>query len=198
MYLESTNTLVNIMGIARVSTCINEESARSIYYIVKNNLMKVPPSLINMLNKLIKRISSGSNNLVVLNEGSELISVLGKIGVRICDECLELLSRNHEVIVIESFNDAAAPTYLASKSDFIFITLPGKVMVMPSDKYFKAFNLLLGVEVDIHPWSAWVTTSQILSLVRPIRYIDVEPLPPHYDKLPKFAEQLADYVVKTL
>ena len=200
IYMETLDTLASIMGIARVSTCIDENTAELKYYIVRENLSRITRSLINVLNTLIERISKRAKSVMVVERGRDLISILGTEGVAACDKCLEILLRNHELLVIESFNDAAAPTHLSSKADIAFVVTPGKVMVLPGDKYYKAFKLLLDMETGMHPWSAWVTTSQILALVRPIMLVDVEPITAMKEdyRIPKFAEQLVDYVVKNL
>jgi len=201
MYIETLDILPNIMGVARVSTCIDESTVESRYYVVEDNLSKITPSMLNVLNILLERVSRKAKLISTVRKGKDLILILSTEGVSACDKCLDILLKNHELVIVESFNDAAAPTYLSSKADIVLIATPGKVMILPGDKYYRAFNLLLDMEAGMHPWSAWVTTSQILTLVKPITLIDIEPITPDMierQEIPKFAEQLANYIVKNL
>ncbi len=200
-HFKSPKTYINCMsrfeetvGVARISKCLSDSEAESTYYIVKSNVIRTPGRVVDLIDRLLNSVSRNSKVLSV-ETGENLISILRKRGIELCDECLKMLLSRYEIVVVESFNDAAAPTRFSSMADIVFIVSPGKVMVVDGKRFSKAFNLVLNVELNLHPWGAWVTTSQILPLLRPMGIVDVEPIYGEKDKT-EFASKLVDYVVK--
>ncbi len=201
-YFKSPKTYINCMsrfeetvGVARISKCLSEDEVESTYYIVKSNVIRTPERVIDLISKLLESVSRNSK-VVSVETSNDLISILREEGIELCDECLKMLLSKYEVVVVESFNDAAAPTHFSSMADIVFIVSPGKVMVVDGRRFSKAFNFVLNVELNLHPWGVWVTTSQVLPLLRPVGVVDVEPIYGEKDKA-EFASRLVDYIVRS-
>ncbi|MCD6301590.1 MAG: ATPase, partial [Staphylothermus sp.] len=122
-------------------------------------------------------IRSAKNTFFIETETSILEKLLSNPSVyTVLDENISYL-KEFNPLIIESFNDAAAPTYGSLMVNTVFIVSPGKVLIYSGDRYRKA------VEVYSYkgdPWS--ITTSNILDLLgSPMKAYDI-PLKIQSDK----------------
>lgn len=89
------------------------------------------------------------------------------------DEVLKNLAEKHEFFVIESYNNAAAPTVASSLASKVVAVAPGKAAVYSGDIYRKA---LLAMSSLDEPWKK--TTEDIVQLIKPELTIELEPFKP--------------------
>ncbi len=105
------------------------------------------------------------------------------------DECLEHITNKHEFIVVESYNNAAAPTHGSLKATAVVAVAPSKAAIYEGDLYRKALMAISDIK---EPWQS--TTEEILCLLRPTRTIELNPTP---SKMCKRAEGLLDAILNT-
>ncbi|MET1124217.1 MAG: ATPase [Archaeoglobaceae archaeon] len=98
-------------------------------------------------------------------EASEIESLLISAR-RAADECLRLL--NHEILVVESFSNVAAPTEASLNADLVLLVAPGKIAVYDGDRYRRA------VEIELKdPWL--VVTEEVAQLLKPEATVSMRP-----------------------
>ncbi len=87
---------------------------------------------------------------------------------RFADECVEYICSRHELTVIESFNNASAPSEKSKDVDVVLLTAPTKVAIYEGKRYCKAVDLLLKP-----PWL--ITSEEVVSLLKPVKTIEIPP-----------------------
>jgi len=113
--------------------------------------------------------------------------ILLKVG-KFADECVRYISSEHELTIIESFNNASAPTESSADSDVVLLVAPSKVAIYSGERYKKAVDVLLKP-----PWL--ISSEEIASLLRPIKTVETKPT---IDISGDWAEGLLDEVLKVL
>jgi len=86
------------------------------------------------------------------------------------DESIQTLAEKHELLIVESYNNAAAPTTGSLFASKVVAVAPGKAAVYSGEVYRKA---LLATSGLMKPWKK--TTEDIIRLIKPEYTIDVEP-----------------------
>ncbi len=96
------------------------------HYIVVDNVDNVVFGLKKWINELAEKLKAKSISL------SELIKLMySKKTLEVLDYNLDLMLNKHDVVIVESFNDAAIPYYnLLEKVDVVFTVAPGYVYVI--------------------------------------------------------------------
>ncbi len=82
------------------------------------------------------------------------------------DSCLNLLSRKHEIVIVESNSDIAAPTPETSKPDLVVSVAPGVASILPGDRFEKAIEVL---SLKGRPWS--VSVKEVLNLTGTVKTV---------------------------
>ncbi len=120
-------------------------------------------------------------------EIENLNKILLNVG-KFADECVRYISSEHELTIIESFNNASAPTESSADSDVVLLVAPSKVAIYSGERYKKAVDVLLKP-----PWL--ISSEEITSLLRPIKTVETKPTT---DISGDWAEGLLDEVLKVL
>ncbi|AWR97036.1 ATPase [Acidianus sulfidivorans JP7] len=108
---------------------------------------------------------------------------------RIADHCITLMSNNlkekrEENVIIESYNDASAPTESSKDADIIFTVSPGKVFIIDGKEFRKIIDFLLQ--------PAWmIKTSKLIKYARIEKTFDI-------DVLTSKNEKILDYLLHDL
>jgi len=76
------------------------------------------------------------------------------------DECLNYINLKHDFVVLESFNNAAAPTVGSLDADVVIVVAPGKAAVYNGRDYREAILALSGMK---EPWK--ITTEEVVPLL---------------------------------
>ncbi|MDK6029170.1 hypothetical protein QPL79_07320 [Ignisphaera sp. 4213-co] len=121
-YLEDLDSQFKQIVLARYSECSSEKSK---HYIFKSNITNLSPYLRN----LIERFS--------VNVNAEDVSIESFIGLlksssveENLDQCLSRVSSGKDVVIVESFNDAATPYIkLLDKINKILVIMPTAVAI---------------------------------------------------------------------
>ncbi|MFA4647072.1 ATPase [Pyrococcus kukulkanii] len=83
---------------------------------------------------------------------------------------LEVIRRNHELTVIESYNNIAAPCSSALNSDLIIAVAPGKAVILDGEKYRKAIYAVSNIK---EPWR--IVTEDVIPLLKPLKKFEFKP-----------------------
>ena len=127
------------------------------------------PSNMNRLTNVLKTTSS---NLIrsldpspkILEDVEEILLNSGDLA----NDYVKEIIRRHELTIIESYNDASAPTWSSLEADVVLLVAPSKVAVYDGDRYRKAVELYLKP-----PWL--ISSGEVVSLLKPIETIEIKP-----------------------
>ena len=102
---------------------------------------------------------------------------------------LERLTRKYEVVIVESFNNAATPTPLSVKNaDKVLVVAPGKALIYDGRKYLEALKIL---EETLGNKIAYTTvTRSVVELLKPQNYMRIHPCSKPSDKALESIEEL--------
>jgi len=120
-------------ALLRVTMCRAGQRA-SLHAIVNGVLEKTPPTIASLLRGLSARLSPPP-----LRVGWPAVAeLLGPRALEAADSCLHTLSSRHEIVVIESFSDVAAPTPASLSADIVVAVAPGVAAVIEGRRYSQA------------------------------------------------------------
>jgi len=147
----------------RISVIRVSDPEKTKHYCIMPNIEKTVQSLKKYVKKFLSRVKAEP----VESEKSEILLLNSR---NCADRCIEYLRRNHEFFVIESYNNAAAPTVKSLEVDLVAVVTPGKAAVFSGNDYKRDILALSSIK---EPWR--VVTEEVMSLVKPLAVIDVEP-----------------------
>jgi len=122
-YIEALEDQFKQIVLFRIS---NYKDKINNHYVVIDNVDNVVFGLKKWINELARKLKAKSIDL------SELIKLMySRKTLEVLDSNLNLMLNKHDVIIVESFNDAAIPYYnLLEKIDVVFTVAPGYVYVV--------------------------------------------------------------------
>jgi len=172
-YMELMTTPSMTVALLRLTRAwIEDGKIRRVHTYVLNN------EIYNLLNKRIREvvdelvgvIKSRSKNSVFIEGNSELITkILTDDKVLSMIDSVKSLLRSGDPLIIEGYNDVAAPTNGSLDSEWVFVVAPSKVLAYRGERYKRA------VELVSYGGRAWtVPVSRIIGLLgSPYMFIDV-------------------------
>ncbi len=161
--------LQNQISVIRIS-----DLEKTKHYYVPSNIEKAVQSLKNDVKKFLSIVEAEP----VGAEESETLLLNSRSNA---DKCLDYLRRRHEFFVIESYNNAAAPTTKSLEVDAVAVVTPGKAAIFSGSDYRRAVLALSGIK---EPWK--IVTEEVVSLLDPMMIIDIEPKKANvFDKVSK-------------
>ncbi|ASJ16806.1 ATPase [Thermococcus chitonophagus] len=86
------------------------------------------------------------------------------------DKALGIIQNHHELTIIESYNNLAAPCTSALASDLIIAVAPGKAVLFDGDQYKKAIYAISSIK---EPWR--VVTEDLMPLLKPLKKFEFKP-----------------------
>ncbi|WP_456328018.1 ATPase [Archaeoglobus sp.] len=150
--------LLNQISVIRVS-----DLEKTKHYYVPSNVERVVESLKGEIRRLISTVKAEP----VKAEKSEELLLNSR---SIADRCLDYLKNRHEFFVIESYNNAAAPTAKSLDVNAVVVVAPGKAVVFKGDDYKRAVSAISTIK---EPWR--LTTGDVIPLLNPVSIFDIEP-----------------------
>lgn len=161
------NYLENGMPVMlRVSDCSSGNST----HLVTNSLRYLPGGLRKHVTELERKVSA------TMVEESYVWDLVQKSWF-LTDPCVK-----GKDVLIESYNDAAAPTPSSLATDFSLIVAPGRIFLYKGEDFRKVVEFLGS------PWS--VSSSEAFKYLKALRSFHVEPLSP--DSLGAVADFIAN------
>lgn len=189
-YIEILSSPLSTAVMARVSICSGDR-IYSEHYIIEARLSKLPDHLRELVVELYQRLKP--KPVPARPEGLERIMALGSAAA---EECYKALSKIHQNLVIESFNNAASPVQNLDELDTAIAVSPGKIYVYEGQDYLRALHAVSSVRSPAYRgW--WPSTSEVLGLIQPRASMAV-PLSWNIQRFGEFSERLADLVLKTI
>jgi predicted P-loop ATPase/GTPase len=121
-YLESFENLSKILVLARITQC---SSGSVEHLVIRENLEKTPPILRRRIEELARDLGCRDSSV------SEVLGYLrSNESTRNLEECLNILARSVDVVVVESFNDAVVPfSSLLEELSYLIIVTPGYALL---------------------------------------------------------------------
>ncbi|AMM54912.1 ATPase [Pyrococcus kukulkanii] len=86
------------------------------------------------------------------------------------DRTLEIIRDHHELTIIESYNNLAAPCASALNSDLVIAVAPGKAVILDGERYKKAIHAISNLR---EPWR--VVTEDVVPLLKPLKKFEFKP-----------------------
>ena len=167
LYTTATTSTIDQAIIARITEC-SEGAISTRHYVIEENLERTPNVLKNKLIELIRKLEPKPRIIGREDVEENLFSYNSIEGI---DSCVKRIMSSYDMVVIESYNDAAAPTPSSIEVDVVVAVAPGKIALYPGDKYRRALNLVGEIRNPLA-----TTTSDILGLIKPIKAIDTHPV----------------------
>ena len=132
------------------------------HYYIPSNVNKLTNALRRVSLDLIKSLHPSPKKIedverMILDSGD------------LANDYVEEIAKRHELTIIESYNDASAPTWSSLEADVVLLVAPSKVAVYDGERYRKAVELLLKP-----PWL--ISSEEVVSLLKPIKTIEIEPV----------------------
>ncbi|MFP3144750.1 MAG: hypothetical protein RXQ93_07030 [Caldisphaera sp.] len=165
------------LAISRLTMCPNS-SLHNIHLVNMNVMDRISKSVEYELLDLISLL----DNIAKVDDEYILNIISGGVSKEI-DKCLSYLEGRHEIVVIESNSNVAAPTLLSSIVDIAIVVTPGEAMVIDGNRYRKAIELLTS---NGKPWT--IKTQEVIQLTNYIFSVE----------LPLLEDQLSVYDYNTL
>jgi predicted P-loop ATPase/GTPase len=133
-YLESFEDTLKMLVILRFTEC---SSGVIKHFVIRENLENTPPLVKSSIENLAKTLSSSESSI------EEVVNYLRSEDLtRNLNICLNELSNNVDLVLVESFNDAVIPyTNLLDKLNMLIVVTPGRVLFYnESDKLKNAIT----------------------------------------------------------
>ncbi len=179
------SSIASVGVLARVSK-LHEGTAETMHMVVEESLERVSAPLRREIEELVDLLEPRPMK-ITSNQLEELLALKAE---RIADAAVAELSKKHEVLVIESFNDAAVPCSEALKSIAVVLVAPGRIAVYAGEKYAKACEALSGVKRALR-------TRDLASLLKPI-HTQPTPVKQRGDEMTEVMQKLVDLLEKKL
>ncbi len=131
----------------------------------------VPPNverLTDTMKEEVRKVMNSAENPVEVD--LDFIHELLFNSYTLADECLNHIADKHQFMVVESYNNAAAPTAKSLDAQSIVAIAPGKAALYSGELYRKALTAVSSIK---EPWKT--TTEEILKLMRPFKTIELKP-----------------------
>lgn len=166
LFLDSSSDISQTGVLARVTRCIGE-NVEIDHYLISKNLSRTS----NALKELILSCSRKLKPKPKMVEEEHVVEELIDQGFRYAKYCLDILSREYEVVIIESYSNAATPI-LPPIEDlrYVILTSQNRMMVYDGSRYQTVLKLVGGVKTPLS-----TTTTDILRLLDPLRIYDLKP-----------------------
>ncbi len=186
VYADLASSTLHQMVILRITRCTGRMNPLTTHAVIHENLERSIEPVQKMTKKMIG-VLSGRINEISLQELEELLE---NKAPAIADTCLEQVCEAHENVIIESYNDVAAPTQGSLRSDVVVAVGPGRAAVYRGDLYRRGLEVTSQIT---KPWST--TTRRVLSVLKPEGTVIID-FKKAGDVREPWSEQLFDLIEK--
>ncbi len=131
------------------------------HFYVPENLRRLTGAMRDVAMRLVNTLKPKPLDV---EDVDNLIPKLGELA----DECVGEISSRHELTLIESYNNASAPTWKSLEVDVVLIAAPTKVAIFEGKSYRKAVELLLNP-----PWM--IPSEDVVTILRPLKTFELKP-----------------------
>lgn len=150
---------INQLVLMRVS------DERTHHFLVSQNLELLSETLREEVEKLLKSLRGDVEEMEV-----EMIDDVLQRARDISERALRTLKKRHELLIVESFSNVAAPNKESTEADLVIGVFPGKAIVYEGEKYRKAMEILLDFR---EPWQ--INLENLMELLKPLKTIELKP-----------------------
>ncbi|RLE88699.1 MAG: hypothetical protein DRJ67_01260 [Thermoprotei archaeon] len=159
------------IALMRVTSCA--EGLKVAHFLCEDVIKRAPLLLAHELMEVARSLRPAPRKLS-LSEAREILE--REAGAR-ADECLELLERECEDLVVESFNNAAAPTPRSLEADYVLAVAPGRIDLFEGSEYKEAVSVLtsLGMLTKL-------TVGEVSKYLKPLHTVWVRPVAESFEE----------------
>ena len=171
LYLSMLENFVSQACIMRISCPRSDGSYVTEHYIDLEQLERIIPTLQLKLMELAEKLNPQPKPIT--HDQMEKLMNNPK-PVMCADKQLKILTMKYDVVIVESFNNAATPTPLSAEiADKVLVIMPGKALVYDGRRYLQTLKIL---EQTMGGKIAYTTvTQQIVELTKPLGYMKIHP-----------------------
>ncbi len=183
-YLADLENQFKQVVMARISNCFTGKH-RHLY--IPENLERVPPALRAILKELISEFGAKP-----IDVGNLIAEIQSEDTEKLLEACLEDLKMNSDLVIVESFNDAIAPSISILKHvDVLLVVTPGHVLV-----YDSVSSILDALRVEISTRGAeGYRTPYILRHLKAKALLDLEPVA-SIEEVPETPRRVLEFLLK--
>ncbi|EZQ04700.1 MULTISPECIES: ATPase [Acidianus] len=134
-----------------------------------SDLHRIPKSLRETLSKLFAVFKP---KIVTTNELAEVINNSPSL----VEECVKNVMEENDNVIVESYNDAIAPTLASTFVDLMFLITPGKALLIKGDELRKVLSV-----ISLPPWIT--RSSSIMEYIKIEKSYDLDILTSKNDKI---------------
>jgi predicted P-loop ATPase/GTPase len=157
----------------RYSNCIENFDY---HYVSLESLEIIPDSIRKVVEEMLNKFNV---RFTTINSIKEFIDQ----SPTLIDQCLPSIFSRFENTLLESYNDAVAPSFLSLNADYIVLVSPGKAFLFDGKEVRKIVDL-----IALPPWV--IKGRNLIKYGKPIKSFSIET---GYDK---FNNEILDYIFK--
>lgn len=170
--------------LARITGCIGGAPVTAYLY-SRSHARRTHTALRRMVEEILRGKQYVEADPLVIEEALSHEALIN------ADSCLEKMFGKHESLVVESYNDAAAPTSLSLQVDAVLVVAPGRIALYKGERYAKAVHVIRGSR---NPWQ--IVTQTVVDLLKPEASIETMPLSEPYEGPWPWAPRLLDTLLR--
>ena len=159
--LEDYTGLEKTAVLARLTTLDNDKVS-SIHFVVRENLMHIAPTLRKKLLKLAHLTKA------VNISGIRLVDMVSN-SAKYIDKVLKYLLDKYELVVVESFNNAAFPTPLSLTADWVVLVAPTRVFIYRGKDYAETVKNIAAIR------GVNITVPEVVKYIKPEKVLEIYP-----------------------
>ncbi len=193
MYMDMMSSTNKISLIARITNVWKNgkrlERAHT-YIVAKDTYEKLTDTLKETVNELLEKLRKP--NTVFIEANTSFIEKILETPstYELLDRILELLVDKYNPLIIEGYNDVAAPTPESLSADIVVIVAPGKAAIYQGKRYRQAVELFA---IAGSPWT--VTVSKVIDILgKPLKVFDTPLM--IGDKHRRRIEEVVEFITK--
>jgi len=188
-YLDHMSSIDKRVVLGRLTLIYDSKTYRHVYYVCSDIVRKLNSEVRALLDELVSTLKTpsslfleiSSSNLAALLENPKLYELI--------DSYLSYLS-DHNPLIIEGYNDVAAPTKGSLNTDYVFIIAPGRALLYEGRRYRAAVEVLA---YRGYPWT--IKAISVIDVVgRPTASFEI-PVKLYSSKLKKVFENIVEYII---
>jgi len=160
-YLVLSENLADVAVMLRV-TRLEEDRLTTSHYLAEENLERAVPSLKDSIRELAGLVKAETVT------GEELLGLVAGAAEH-TDSILRRMLQKYELVVVESFNNAALPTPLCLEADWVVLVAPGRAYVYRGDRYSRAVESIVSIR------GPNITTLEVSKYVKPVGTVALLP-----------------------
>jgi len=160
-YFKNSESIFESAVLVRLSKVLHEKIVNE-HFVLTDNLQKGVATLAKRVAALAQKLKAKE----ISKRGFAELTVRATYSI---DEILSKTISKYDIVIIESFNNAACPTPASISVDKVVIVAPGLAMVFDGTKYRAAIQQLAKIKF------LEIVTSEILDIISPEKIFEIKP-----------------------